>query len=450
MYRLILIIVLLTTSLPVLRAQEQSGFKALNQASYRHYLAGDWDSVIVVGKLALREDIDFYYLRLRMGIAWYEKENYRKAAGHFRRALGFNNGDPVALEYLYYCYLFTGKADQAAQIRKQFHGDLALKLPPQKGKFLSEAVAEYLWFTGSNNDLVSEPEKLFAGLPAGVQYVARTYSNATLGLSHRIAPGIRLDHRYTYLSKNSLQYYSDGLVTLHVDDHHLYQHQYYLSPSYTTASGFMVAPSFHLLGIRYQVPVRTGQGFQGGNQFAMQYQEDRAVLAGLQMNQPAACFDIVLGGWYANLNSLEQWQNRLGVTWYPLGNMNLYAGAYLNTLYEVSDEDSEIRINPELHAGGAIAGKVWIDLNGTWGELRHYHEGNGSMVYNSFGESITNKVVLNLSLLLTDKGSLFYLGGRWTTHDSHFYPFFPTAADQEFAPITYHAYSIYGGITWKF
>ncbi len=120
-------------------------FKQINTESYRLYLAQEWDSLISLGKHALKQDVDFYYLRMRMGIARYDQKKYRQAGIHFRKALEFNQDDPVALEYLYYAYLFSGQIEQAKLLRKEFRGDLALKLtaPERKSSWTTLAVNSF-------------------------------------------------------------------------------------------------------------------------------------------------------------------------------------------------------------------------------------------------------------------------------------------------------------------
>jgi hypothetical protein len=56
-------------------AQETVDFNTINKETYRLYLAQDWDSVIHLGKHALHHETDFFYLRMRMGIACYSKRN---------------------------------------------------------------------------------------------------------------------------------------------------------------------------------------------------------------------------------------------------------------------------------------------------------------------------------------------------------------------------------------
>ena len=124
-------------------------FNRINTETYRFYEEQKWDSLIHLGKEALNQEIDYYYLRMRIGIACYNKKNYRKADDHFRVALEFNQEDPVALEYLYYSMLFAGQVERSGLVRKKFRGDLSLRLPPQKGKILDRFGMEYLFSTAA-------------------------------------------------------------------------------------------------------------------------------------------------------------------------------------------------------------------------------------------------------------------------------------------------------------
>ncbi|MFO7669193.1 MAG: hypothetical protein R6W31_06010 [Bacteroidales bacterium] len=431
-------------------AQETMDFNQLNRETYRLYVDQQWDSVIILGNIALKQDMDFFYLRMRMGIARYNQEKYRQASDHFRKALEFNEADPIALEYHYFALLFSGQTELAGIVRGKFKGDLALRLPPVGGKVIDRTGGEYLFCKALNDELLSDPDQLFSGLPPGVQYVTRHYSNVSLSLSNRIVPGIRLNHMLTYLSKSNFQYYNDGLYLLHMDPQHVNQYQYYISPTFTTQTGFTFMPVIHLLSIHYQAPVIFSPGFQGGNpQVAWEYLDKLEFASGLDIIKTAGTVDLRLGAWYANLNNNLQVQNRLGLTWYPLGNLNLYVGGFINSQYEISDSTGIIRWIPELHAGVAIAQKVWLDFNGAFGEMTNYLEQNGSIVFNSFSEIIQKKAGLTVSIPVDKKGSLIYLGGRWTAHQSHFYPFYP-ASGEVANSIKYNALSIYGGVSWKF
>ncbi len=59
----------------------------LTKITYQYYLEQKWDSIIIIGKQAIKSDIDFYYLRYRMGRAYFQTENYALAILNFEKFL---------------------------------------------------------------------------------------------------------------------------------------------------------------------------------------------------------------------------------------------------------------------------------------------------------------------------------------------------------------------------
>lgn len=447
MFRITCIIGLFLIIVPTTRAQDPDLFSRVNGETYRLYLAEEWDSLLTVGEEGLQNNIDFYYLRMRMGIARYRQKNYRRAIHHFERALAFNQDDPVALEYLYFAMILSGQQEAASQVRKQFRGDLSLKLPAPKGKFAERFSANYLYWLGSKD------AKLEVGditIP-GVQYVARYFHNASLSLVNRISPGVSLVHSLNFLSKTNEYISYDGVTGFYSLEQHVNQLQYYISPRLATASGLIFKPMLHLIGIQYQAGVDQGTGFQGGNTpYSLEYFEETDFATGFELQKELGMVDLYFGAAYGALNQAHQVQNRMGVTWFPLGNLNLYTGGFLNTQVETdSGGKGVVRLIPEWLIGFAISEKIWIDLNAAMGEMTNYLENNGQVVYNSFSEVIEKKVTLSVSVPVTKTGSILFAGGRWTANRSEFHPFEPASSDF-INPIKYNAFSIYGGLSWMF
>ena len=445
---------LMALFLPALEAQIGTDFNRINQETYRLYQESDWDSLVLKGREALRQGVDYYYLRMRIGIAWFNKKNYRTAARHFIRAMEMNQGDPVALEYLYYSRLYAGQAGQAGAMRARFEGELAQKLPRERGAFFQSAGAEYLYETADHNRPLSNPDGLYA-LPAGSQPVTLHFSNVNLTLENGLAPGISLIHSYNYLSKYNHFYLNDGLGTYYdLSEQHMFQHQYYLSPHFTLPSGFTFMPMVHLISVSYQTILSTGGGgmgggYMGGGTSTLGYLTDLDLAGGLTMVKGWGPVDIALGGSYAGLNRARQLQGRIGLTWYPLGNLNLYAGAALDAQREWFGEEVVHRWIPDLKLGVAIAEKVWLEAEAALGEMHNYLANNGSIVFNGYSEVIDRKAKLTLMVPITKKGSLLYIGGRWSENRSVYIPDdVPLPGSQN--QISYQTLSIYGGIAWKF
>lgn len=74
MYRLTAILLLLSGAL---RAQELS-YNKVDSLTYTQFIMGRYNELEKTGKAALDQNIDFYYLRMRLGIAQYETHHYEK------------------------------------------------------------------------------------------------------------------------------------------------------------------------------------------------------------------------------------------------------------------------------------------------------------------------------------------------------------------------------------
>jgi hypothetical protein len=81
-------------------AQAVSPSLNYDSLSYEQYLRKDWKALLETAKLMQEKGIDYYYLRMRLGIASLATHNFIGAEKHFRQALIFNPDDQNAIAYL--------------------------------------------------------------------------------------------------------------------------------------------------------------------------------------------------------------------------------------------------------------------------------------------------------------------------------------------------------------
>ncbi len=447
MHRLhkLLLIACLVLLIQPLRSQS---FTEVDSGTYQLYVEKNWVELIRTGRAALKQDIDYYYLRMRIGIAYYEKKNYKSAQSHFRKALEFSEGDPLALEYLYYSYLFVRQTQQAALVYKGFTDSLKEKIPDPGQEAVEGLSVEYLNDRSFTDDLIADPD-LFTGLPTGVQILGRSYHNLNIRLHHFMHPGTSFIHAYTYLNKSNFYYYNDGLNRFGVDGQKVSQHQYYLSPSFTSGGGLVISPAFHFLRVAYEVPYFSsgGPGAGGGNSAKFINEYLSQIVGGLNLTKYQGPFRFRLGALYSNLNHARQFTGSARLRWYPLGNLDLYMGASLNAHMEDAGEGGTELI-PDFMLGYGIASKVWIEISGAYGEMKNYSELNGYIIYNGT-DWMKYKAIGNIVVPLTEKGSVIYAGARFAQYESRFIPFEP-AQPEDLNIINYNSISIFGGLSWKF
>ena len=89
----------------LLFAQEKLDYEYVDSLTYSYYKNGDWNKLISLGQSAIDNNIDYKYLRQRIGYAFFIQGNYNDAKYQFEKAHTFDSYDQFSLEYLYYSYL---------------------------------------------------------------------------------------------------------------------------------------------------------------------------------------------------------------------------------------------------------------------------------------------------------------------------------------------------------
>lgn len=91
----------------------QNDFNSLDIESYNYFLKGDYENLRKTAEKQFGLGYDYYYLRMRLGILAYFNQDYSTAFEHFNKAITFNNDDPISNEYIYHCYLYSGRYSDA-------------------------------------------------------------------------------------------------------------------------------------------------------------------------------------------------------------------------------------------------------------------------------------------------------------------------------------------------
>jgi tetratricopeptide (TPR) repeat protein len=351
-------------------AQEEKEFNYYNNQSLFLYETGQWEQLIPLGKESLQQGHDFYYLRMRIGIAYYKLEKYRLAIKHFRHALRFNNNDPVALEFLYYSYLLSGQEADALTLYKENQQYLE-KIDAVTTKLIKGIYTEG-GYKLSNNQ-VDEV--------GGIGFFH-------IGLSHQISAGLNIYHGYSRVSQefssfteletggNSQGPGPGGMKT--VENKITYsQDEYYIRGKIMAAKGWMVIPAYHY------------QAFEDSL-------NNHVVSIGLVKH--LGIVNIYGAAGFSSINDSDQTQWTIGTTLYPLGNLNFY----LQTNYTLHDQDDE-QSNILFHKiGGRIMEDAWLEAFYGWGDMYNYSEMDAFYVQN-IPDIIESKTGMTLIGMLKQK-----------------------------------------------
>ena len=395
MLKIINILIFVFFPLVISLAQTDLDTTDIDAKTYKLYIEKKWDNLIDLGKYAISKNIDFYYLRMRIGIACYEKKNYISAIPHFEKALEYKKQDLVASEYLYYSYLFSGRKEEAKLILSDLSPSDRKKLKINTLEFIENVYTEggFVYnseFSSQKKNNISGSEKLY-----GEQTIIKNYYYFSFGLSHNITNHISLFHSYNNFSYSFTKQINENKGGLKEFNLNTAQNDYYLKVNFYAGKGFGFGSAFHFINISGE-----SVDFMYDNQSKPVYKQSEVKENDFVFNFYA---DKYLGNFltgysfsYSDLNNAKQIQNGLTLIYYPLGNLNLY---FVSNLYYFSQKYSGAKfLNhwiEDLSGGVKISDNLWFEAGFTAGDIYNFNEFNGFTVYNNL-EKIKRRLKLNL------------------------------------------------------
>lgn len=429
-------------------------FQSIDKTTYLLYTQKNWDSLIQIGNQALKSGVDYFYLRQRIGIAWYEKENYFKAVKHFEKALKFNASDATTQEYLYYSYIFSNRTKEARVLSGKFNSSLANKLQTQN-KTIFEKIYVETGPTFSNNIDKNKIQRSFGG--NGLDYQEQdlnddkyyVHAGFEINLSQRISAYLG----YSFLTISKLKQINTQPVLppgnnnfgrLYNYEYNLFQNEFYGNMKFLFGKGFIFTPAYHLINVKYNtIHYNPDQPPPLPNNVSEVDTSFTNHIISMGLNKNISIFQVGLFTSWSNLNNKYQYQFGGLFTWYPKGNLNLYT----TTSFVSAWEDDDNRINFDQLVGGKAAKKLWIEGYVTFGEMVNYNERNAFIVQNS-GDKIKFRTGLNFIVLLSEKMELSF---RYIYLQEEGYRIVYSATEgQQINSVEYKNNTIIGGIKWTF
>lgn len=193
--KLITILMILVSG--TLVAQHPS-FKQVDSTSYRLYEDQNWEVLAAFGKEAVKLGVDYYYLDLRTGIAFYQLGEYYAAEKYFEKALDFNPLSQIAQEYLYGIKLMTGRSLSADYHFRQLADSVQKRLSGRKPYYISSLYTETgLKISANKEEENNEPlvrfilsQKVTRGMDIGISGAYIGQYNSPWGEYSQLEAGI--------------------------------------------------------------------------------------------------------------------------------------------------------------------------------------------------------------------------------------------------------------------
>jgi hypothetical protein len=468
-------------------AQQEYEFRQVDSITFNAYLTGDWDKVLRTGKQAVKNEIDYYYLRQRMGIAYFSKGNYRAASRQFEAAANYNPGNAVTRNYLYYSLLYSGQYPEAYYSAVSLNENMRkISDIPKQGVVRALYLETGPEFSNNfdDNALGKLPKEQY--LQYQDMYGNSYYTN--LGIVMQIFPRMNLYAAYSNLiieKKTMMQYawnspdstvqeewgfskYFPARPKIETGDYEysLHQNSAYLRPGIILGKGWSIVPAIHYIHFNTKkVVIRDNSRriqdtayYVASTDFVSFFQYDRTDLQlaavdiyddlfviSLGISKRVSVFDLSMLGSWSNLYGRSQFQYGINLAYYPLGNLRLYG----NTNIKGFTEDSDTRVVYSQMVGGKLLGFLWAEAFGTFGNLKGTNESDAFVVYN-ITDDIDLKTGLNLIFVLSPAVSITlryqYLqktGFRYTYGQG-------SNPGEKIQDLEYINQSIIGGLKWIF
>jgi tetratricopeptide (TPR) repeat protein len=303
------------------KAQETLNMADVEQKTYQLYLDQNWKELIKAGNDAITQGIDYFYLRMRIGIAYYEKKNYCGAEEHFKKALTYNTDDALAQEYLYYCYVFMGRPEQARWYSKSVSDETYQKIGKRSpiGSVMVEAgtkIADSTSYYDSNKKTQSN------------YFDPATY--VQIGVNHYVRDRVSLFHALTYYGQVSF------VGTLK-------QSQYYLKAAIPLKKDWLISPAVHIAHVNFVsviYPTRPATVTLPPILMGPPPQPTTVVynsnyfIGSLVAQKTIAQFNFGIGSTFSNMSGVNQILHHGTISYSPFCNSKLVIGgtAYVHTI----------------------------------------------------------------------------------------------------------------------
>jgi hypothetical protein len=435
-------------------SQEALNFQQIDSLTYNAYLQKDWKTVTKIGKQALKNDIDYYYLRMRLGIAHFEQKKYGKAVKDFEKAIGYNTTDTLAIEYLYYSYKYLGDDIMAVRTLNESETLYAWKMMTEQ-KLLKNIYAFFSTRIIDSDNLEESGRQAFKEKTQEVkkpiytsQFIPDSYFNLQLGTTVRLTPSWRFDISYQYFSVKSEQQIIDP-VQMQINKSSASQNQWNFNNRFRLTNKLKASLFFSTVTSKANYTAVNTTSIPP-QYYKINEEKQANYLLGIGLSRQQAYFDIDLKGSFLTSIDKPILQGDLGVKIYPFANKRLISESIISFLKKDSNGFAPIFSQKIEYSP---FDKLSFSLLGNWGDLQMWNTNSGYNIYNGiYGMSSLYQVILNYKVTKQLYFKLYY---EYIDRSSNIWSksLLPIDEGNDLEIISterFNTHSIIGGLIWEF
>lgn len=455
----------------------------VDSTTYQLYVKSAFKSLIQEGKEAIRNNVDFYYLRLRLGEAYYYEKQPLVALQHFKKALEFQPSDAYAKKWLVEVYALLGWAEETKTLlatldlttqqlnaykigkEKLINIEAGVQIPSftssqvttqeyvEKNKMnsifyqqigykfpLSNRVNVYTGFSAIQNQRTQSIDYTEHTITNGYSYQPNVLENATLN---------------TILTR----YENSSLKSTNLNQKftaNLQQYHAYIGATVLLPKEFKMQIGLNYFNIQQKLTTASYQGIVFldstiTDPYLYRFQTKYSLNTANSSSSngiTSVSFSKAIGKWVPQVNFTlgsiaSSFITQYGgvISYAPLGNQSLNFALGFSQLH-----DTETRNVALGKVTGKITDNLWYESFVHLGDLTNYSEGNGYVVYN-VSDKISAKLGANLTYYFSSSLACSF---RYDWMQRH-YPI--VIANNDATTLNYEKYTNHSFLTsliWKF
>ena len=421
--RICLIMFLFFVNLNISESQQDFSLDTVSKKTKELYDSKKWNELISYSNLALKNNVDFYSLRSRLGTAYYKTGKFLYAIPHFEKALNDGYEDLEVMKYLYYSYFYSDRTEECNYIFSKFPQSIKDKIRPANNSFINDINAESVFAFSNDNNKNGNTDLDGTQNIYGEQTLNGNEFLFTAGLTQMPLDILGIYYDYSYLNqKKTKQIQIDGNKIS--DNYNQIQNRFYNRIDIYAGNGFVISPAGQYVGISYTTVYASPDSVisdytynnSGKNSFTLSDKQtvlDNFVLS-LNLTKYISVFKLGLNGCYSYLNGFHQTQTGISVKAFPSGGVKLYT----KTDAALQFQNSITNLIVTQTFGGRFNKNLSTDLFATFGKINNFSEQNGYLVYNN-NDNITFKTGAEINYFLS--GLNIYLMYEYQQREKNYY-----------------------------
>ena len=402
----------------------------VDSASYVYFTQGKHDALVFLTKKALSSGVDSYYLRVRMGVSYFTKNEFYLAVIHLRKALAFYPSDMYTKEFLFYAYVYMENFEEAKLIIAKMPTTFQTafqKLIKRQNSFVVESGYQTTSYINKQDTAVFLAKDVSdTSLHGNAIYAEsdrmKSLQYVQVGMGYPISKRIKGYSGISYVRNNREAhiYTRDKLVK---DTSHIYaltQYQVYSGLTITLPKQVNL-----LVGGQYMYYTQNKLYANYNTITKYKYHDSTTArnnfVSNFSLTKSFHNFIPMLSVGANRIDGLTIMQYSSQVTYLPFGNFN----ASITGGFSLSKDNYASRKVFFAKLAGKITGNWWYDAYFYTGNLKNLTEGNGYVVYN-ISDKITMKSGLNATYYFNPKMSLGFrydLLKRESTYERYYSTF---------------------------